>query len=159
MTETAEENFIGKSVPSGKDSVYYEANRQRLRDIHHSQCLFNRQLSMVPGVQFLFDDSGILHGTFICSKEQQGYDRMVHGGVIAAVIDASMAQCLMGHDVVGYTTNLAVKYRKPVMICTKTVLETSITAVSCDLLYSMKCEIFQNRNLVVSATSRFFKVK
>ncbi len=141
------------------DSAYYEGNLKRLREIHHSQCLFNRQPSIVPGLKFAFDDAGTLQGEFNGNEFQQGYDEMVHGGVVAAIIDASMAQCLMGHGVVGYTANLSVKYRKPVMIQTKTTLTTSITAVNCGLLYSMKCEIVQNRNLVVQATGRFFKVK
>jgi acyl-CoA thioesterase FadM len=70
-----------------------------------------------------------------------------------------MAQCVMGHGVVGYTADLSVRYRKPVMIRTKTALKTSITAVKCGLLYSMNCEITQGEKLVVSATGRFFKVK
>jgi acyl-coenzyme A thioesterase PaaI-like protein len=41
---------------------------------------------------------------------------MVHGGVLAAIIDSSMAQCLMGHEVVAYTAELSIKYRKPVLI-------------------------------------------
>ncbi len=147
------------SFKTSQGSAYYEGNLMRLREIHHSQCLFNRQRSIVPGLKFTFDDAGTLHGTFNCNGFQQGYDNMVHGGVIAAIIDASMAQCLMGHGVVGYTANLSIKYRKPVKIRTMAYLETSITAINCGLLHSMKCEIVQNRNLVVQATGRFFKVK
>jgi len=137
----------------------YEGNLKRFSDIHHSQCLFNRQPPIVPGLRFSFNDSGALLGEFTCNGFQQGYDEMVHGGVIAAIVDASMAQCLMGHGVVGYTVKLSVKYRKPVLIRTKTTLTTSITVVNCGLLYSMKCEIIQNRNLVVQAAGQFFKVK
>jgi len=140
-------------------SAYYERNLKQLKDIHHSQCLFNRQPSIVPELRFYFSDSGDLLGEFTCNGSLQGYDEMVHGGVIAAIIDASMAQCVMGHGVVGYTADLSVRYRKPVMIRTKTALKTSITAVKCGLLYSMNCEITQGEKLVVSATGRFFKVK
>ena len=71
--------------------------------------------SIVPGLRFRFADSGVLHGQFNCSDFQQA---MIHWvmGVIAAIIDASMAQCLMGHGIVGYTVDLTVKYRKPVII-------------------------------------------
>ena len=142
-----------------RDRFYYEENLKRLRDIHHSRCLFNRELSIVPGLRFSFDDSGALLGEFTCNGFQQGYDGIVHGGVIAAIIDASMAQCLMGHGVVGYTANLSVKYRKPVAIRTATMLQTSIVAVNCSVLYSMSCKITQNDVCVVKADGKFFKVK
>ena len=159
MAETATDKSDVEIASTAEGSAWYEENLKRLRDIHHSQCLFNRQPSIVPGLRFSFNDSGALLGEFTCNGFQQGYDEMVHGGVIAAIIDASMAQCLMGHDVVGYTADLSIKYRKPVMIRKKTTTTTSITAVNCGVLYSMKCEIIQNRNLVVQATGRFFKVK
>lgn len=159
MAETATDNPDVEIADTAQGRAYYEENLKRLRDIHHSQCLFNRQPSIVPGLQFCFSDSGALLWEFACNGFQQGYDEMVHGGIIAAIIDASMAQCLMGHGVVGYTTNLSIRYRKPVMIRTKIALTTSITAVNCGVLYSMKCEIIQTQKLVVQATGRLFKVK
>lgn len=149
--------LVVQEIANGR--AFYEENLKRLRVIHHSKCLFNRQSSIVPGLQFCFDNTGKLLGEFSCDRDNQGYDGMVHGGVIAAVIDSSMAQCLMGHGVVAYTANLSVKYRKPVRIDTKTTLTTSITTVNCGLLYSMNCEIIQNRNIVVQAKGSFFKVK
>ena len=121
--------------------------------------MFSREPPIIPGLHFEFDDKGNLHGAFICNGSQQGYDGMVHGGVIAAIIDAAMARCLMGHGVVGYTADLTVKYRKPVMIDTEATLKASVFTVNCGLLYSMDCEITQKRNIVVQAQGRFVKVK
>jgi len=143
-------------IPKDSGNSPLELNRRRLRDIYHSGCLFNCH---IPWLNFHFDDSGILHGVFTCNESGQGYDNMVHGGVIAAIIDASMAQCLMGHGIVGYTTDLSIKYRKPVLIDTKTELKTSIEEVNIGVLYSMKCEILQSRKLVAHATGRFYKTK
>jgi acyl-coenzyme A thioesterase PaaI-like protein len=139
--------------------VDYERNLNELKALHHSQCLFNHQHSIIPDLGFKFDDDGALYCEFACNESQQGYDGMTHGGVIAAIVDASMAQCLMGHGVVGYTTDLSIKYRKPVKVCKRTMLKTSIITVNVGLLYTLKCEIMQSHNLVVEATGRFFKVK
>lgn len=147
------------SVDRQHGAMKYEQTLAELKSRHHSECLFNRQPSIIPGLKFWFDDAGTFHGSFNCNAYQQGYDTMVHGGVIAAIIDASMAQCLMGHGVVGYTANLSVKYRKPVTIRTATKLQTSIVAVNCSVLYSMSCKITQNDVCVVKADGRFFKVK
>lgn len=139
-----------------KSSNWYEDNRRKLQAVHHSQCLFNREPAIVPDLHFEFDDSGVLRGEFKCNGYQQGYDQMVHGGVLAAIIDASMAQCLMGHGIVGYTADLAVRYRKPVRIRTTTQLETSIVSVKRSL-YLMKCCMTQGKSRVIQADGKFFK--
>jgi len=159
LAEIADDKLNSQVDPGVVKSAFYEENLEKLRGIHHSQCLFNRETSIIPGLRFWFADSGVLQGQFNCSEFQQGYDTMVHGGVIAAIIDSSMAQCLMGHGIVGYTIDLAVKYRKPVIISQLATLTTEITGVNCKVLYSMKCKIVQSHNLVVQATGRFYKVK
>lgn len=140
-------------------ALKYEQKLTELKAKHHSQCLFNRQQSIVPELKFWFDDTGTFHGSFNCNAYQQGYDMMVHGGVIAAIIDSSMAQCLMGHGVVAYTADLSVKYRKPVAIRTAARLQTSIVAINYRVLYSVSCRITQNDVCVVKADGKFFKVK
>ncbi len=144
---------------SVEGALKYEQTLACLKAKYHSQCLFNRKPSIVPDLRFWFDDAGTFHGSFNCNASQQGYDTMSHGGVIAAIIDASMAQCLMGHNIVGYTVNLSIKYRKPVLIDTMTKLETSIIAINYSVLYSMNCKIIQNGVCVVKADGKFYKVK
>lgn len=139
-------------------SEFFEAKLKKLRDIYHSECLFNRQTPVVPGLIFSFDDKGAMHGRFICNSFQQGYNEMVHGGVIAGLIDASMAQCLMGHGVICYTAELSIRYCKPVKIRIEAELKTFIAAVNVEKLYTMKCEIVQNHSVVVKATGKFIKV-
>jgi len=158
LEASSSDTIIGDSLNRLDDSTDYEQSLQKLKSLHHSQCLFNRN-PPVPDLRFRFNDEGVLHGDFTCAGYHQGYDNMVHGGVIAAIIDASMTQCLMGHGIVGYTTDLSIKYRKPVFIRRKANLETSVKEVKMGLLYSMRCEIVQDHNLVVQATGRFFKVK
>ncbi|MBN1603165.1 MAG: PaaI family thioesterase [Chitinispirillaceae bacterium] len=152
-------NRAGNSEDRQHGALKYEQKLAELKKQHHSQCLFNRQPSIVPGLKFWFDDTGTFNGRFNCNAYQQGYDTMVHGGIIAAIIDSSMAQCLMGHGIVGYTANLSVKYRKPVAIRTVTKLQTSIVAVNYRVLYSVSCRMTQNDVCVVKADGRFFKVK
>jgi acyl-CoA thioesterase FadM len=69
-----------------------------------------------------------------------------------------MAQCLMGHGIAAYTTDLSVKYRKPVLIDTPVTLTTKIECVKCNVLYSIKCEMVQKYNIVVQGTGRFYKI-
>jgi acyl-coenzyme A thioesterase PaaI-like protein len=146
--------------PTPRGGSGFERNLSRLKSLHHSQCLFNRRnQSIVRGLRFSFDDAGTLHGKFTCNRLHQGYDGMVHGGVIAAIIDSSMAQCLMGHGVAGYTADLSIKYRKPMLLHKPALLETRIMTVKVGRLFTMRCEIVQENRVTVEAEGRFFKVK
>ncbi len=140
------------------NATQFERNLSELRLRHHSRCIFNRQPFAIPYLHFSFDDLGIFQGNFTCNEHQQGYDGMVHGGIISAIIDASMAQCLMGHGVVGYTTDLSIRYRKPLLIHKTSSIRTSITCVNVGVLYTMNCEITQDNHVAVSATGKFYKV-
>jgi acyl-coenzyme A thioesterase PaaI-like protein len=139
-------------------SESYRKRLEHLKSIHHSQCIFNRRL-LVQSLNLKFRDNGTLFGDFTCTAQHQGYNNMVHGGIIAAIADASMAQCLMGHGIVGYTTELSIKYRKPVLIHRQTLLETLIETHHSSLLYNLQCTMKQNGHQVIIATGRFFKPK
>lgn len=149
------------SVEMEKKAAKREMFEKRLalrKRSHHAGCMFNRQPA-VSGLNFRFDDSGKLRGEFECGKERQGYDGMVHGGVVAAIIDASMAQCLMGHDIVAYTADLSVRYRRPVTIDTPIVIITSVLQSRSEYLYMLESEICQNAELAVKATGKFVRPK
>ncbi len=140
------------------DAREYENNLALLKDAHHPECLFNGNTgSLVPKLHFFFDDTGVLHGQFTCGPQQQGYSGMVHGGIIAAVSDASMAQCLMGHGIVAYTADLSVKYRQPVAVNVPLKLRTRIVETKVGILYTVQCEFFQKKQMSVSVEGRFFK--
>jgi hypothetical protein len=152
------ESYTRDNKESLFTAAYYEQNLHNFKNCYHSQCIFNIR-EPVPGLCFSFNNHGELLGTFTCTNIHQGYDGMVHGGILAAIIDASMTQCLMGHGVAGYTVDLSVKYCKPVMMNTRSELLTTIISSHFGLLYSIKSEITQNNNRLVQATARFFKSK
>ncbi len=150
----------GKNEPAGNSrSAEYGRRLFKLKEVYHSGCIFNLQPSIVPGLRVWFDNEGVLHGEFQCSANHQGFDQMVHGGVIAAIIDASMAQCLMGHDIVAYTTSLEIKYRKPVRINEVATVKTEITSIKKGLLHSVECKIEQKQLMAVTAEGNFYKIK
>jgi acyl-coenzyme A thioesterase PaaI-like protein len=134
----------------------YECTLKKLQDAHHAQCIF-RHNPPVDNLRFSFSEDGTLTGSFVCSTEHQSYNGIVHGGIIAAIIDASMAQCCMGHGIVAYTTNLSIRYRDPVRIGIPTSLETRIISEARGVLFSLKCRIMQEVHLHVEAKGRFFK--
>ena len=134
----------------------YDLTLKELKDAHHSECVFQRN-APVNNLHFCFSDDGTLMGKFLCSTEHQGYDGIVHGGIISAVIDASMAQCCMGHGFVAYTTDLSIHYRRPVRINAPCILQTRIVSTARSVLFSLECQITQHGQVHVEAEGRFFK--
>ena len=147
----------GGAVGTLKRRDGYERMLGELKKQHHEACVFNRQTSVIPDLPVWFDRAGVLHGTFTATELQQGYRGRMHGGVAAAIIDAAMAQCLMGHGICGYTVELSVKYRKPVLLHMPSRVRAWITGTSIGCLYEMKCEIHQGHTRVVGASGRFYR--
>lgn len=63
----------------------------------------------------------------------------------------------MGHDVIAYTADLYIRFRKSMKIYTRNFLKTRIVSNHRDTLFSLECQIIQNNHLAVEATGRFFK--
>ncbi|MBD3241013.1 MAG: hypothetical protein GF331_10545 [Chitinivibrionales bacterium] len=139
------------------DARQYRERRERLAADHHAQCMF-RHNPPVDDLCFAFRSDGVLLSEFVCDDRHQGYERMVHGGLIAAVVDASMAQCLMGHGIVAYTTDLSLRYRSPVEVNRQVVVETRITEVAMgSMLYHLTSHVRQGPRMRVQAKGRFYR--
>ena len=134
----------------------FHENLAELKNRYHSGCWFACN-SPVPDLSLQFGNDGRLRGKFSCDADRQGFDGVVHGGVVASIIDAVMVQCLMGHGIVAYTTNLSIRYRKPVTVCRTAEIETSIESERIKRLYYMKCTIIQDLECVATATGCFYR--
>ena len=132
----------------------YQGTLDRLKEQHHPECIFSRT-PPIPGLRFTFGNDGALSAEFTCAKTHQGYTDRVHGGLIAAVIDAAMTQCLMGHGITAYTADLSIKYRKPVFIGLPVQLKTEILEKR--LLYIVRSTIRQGAAVSVCATGKFYR--
>jgi acyl-coenzyme A thioesterase PaaI-like protein len=144
-------------IPYAPRSVWYEKNLEQLKQAFHSRCLFNNG-KPVENLRFVFSDDGDLHGTFRCDGRHEGYDGKVHGGILAAIIDASMTQCLMGHGIAGYTGELSIRYRGPVMLNSVTEMETRLVNDKFDKLYEIETAVLQENKTCVTAKAKFIKI-
>ncbi len=124
---------------------------------HHRNCLFKNILEEGNDLSFSFDEKGNLIGRFYCHERYQGYDNRIHGGIMATIIDESMVHCLMGHEVIGVTTELSIKYRMPVYINRYVDIITAISDTFLGgALYQLKTEVIQNKRKSITAVGKFF---
>ena len=152
-----EDNKVSGETKHIIQATDYSNRLQRHKNEHHSQCFFERS-PPVETLELEFNDNGTLSGGFVCNEQHQGYDHIVHGGVIAAIVDASMTQCCMGHDVVAFTADLCIRYKRPVYINKHAHIETSIIESRQNALHFLECRIQQDGELSVKATGKFYSL-
>ena len=67
-------------------------------------------------VQFCVVADGSVEATFPCRKDLEGYPHILHGGVIASLLDGAMTNCLFAHGITAVTAELTIRYHTPVAI-------------------------------------------
>ena len=107
------------------------------------------------GLRFTVTGDGAVEATFSCAARYQGYDDMLHGGVISTLLDAAMTHCLLAAGVVAVTTELVVKFRRPL----RPGIDARISAVikkNYNRLYLTAAQVTQENRVVAKADGKFF---
>ena len=77
----------------------------------HSQCLLCGDRN--PGslnLMFTAAAAGCVQARFTGRPDLQGYDGILHGGIIAALLDSAMTHCLFHRSIKAVTADLHVRY-------------------------------------------------
>jgi uncharacterized protein (TIGR00369 family) len=107
-------------------------------------------------LQFSLASDGGVEASFDCQKVFEGYDNHLHGGVIAALLDGAMTNCLFAHGHLAVTAELTVRYRQPVAIGRPATVRAWIRQSSHGL-HRMQAELQQENRLRVSAKATFLE--
>ena len=67
-------------------------------------------------LKFAASDDGGVQARFNCDKAFEGYTGMLHGGVIASLLDGAMTNCMFAHCTPATTAELNVRFRHPAVI-------------------------------------------
>ena len=99
---------------------------------------------------------GVVQAQFLCQKVFQGYPGQLHGGVVTALLDGAMTNCLFAHGIEAVSGELTVRFLRP-------VATDHIARVSAGLkkashrLYILEAELTQKNLTVAKATGKFVK--
>jgi len=122
----------------------------------HSQCVVcgdGRGLAL----NFSVDADGTVRATFECQSAYQGYDGLLHGGVIALLLDGAMTNCLFAHGVAALTAEMKVRYRHPVRIGQPVLILARIVQSSAPL-FLLESQLFQSGLQCARGTGKFMQV-
>ncbi len=93
----------------------------------HPAC-FVCSASNLAGLSLKFSSTpdGSVTATFCGRSELEGYPGLLHGGIIAALLDGAMTNCLFAHGQMALTAELNVRYRAAVLCCEDCVISAKL---------------------------------
>lgn len=105
-------------------------------------------------VEFSETSPGVWEASFRLKSAHQGHPGLVHGGVLATLMDGAMAVCMHRRGLHAVTAELAIRYHKPVEVGQVARLRAEV-AEQRGPLYFLKAELLIGQDVHVSATSKF----
>lgn len=123
----------------------------------HQFCLMCGQDNPLSfGLKFKKNDDGAVSTTFTGNRNLQGYTGVMHGGVLSALLDTAMAQCLLHQDIEAVTGELNVRYLEQVD-CDGTLDIKAWIDSSLPPLYHLKSQIRIGNKIVCKGKARFMQ--
>jgi uncharacterized protein (TIGR00369 family) len=121
----------------------------------HSHCLLcgNRNPWSL-GLCFGPADNGTVVATFRTHPELQGYDGILHGGVIASILDSAMTHCLFHQGIRAVTADLRVRFLEPVSCQCDLGIRAAVVSKTSPL-FRLKAEMRSGDRLVAWAEATF----
>lgn len=123
----------------------------------HAGCLFCGQQN--PGgfkLAFHAREDGSVHAVFACERSLQGYPETLHGGVVSALLDSAMTNCLFSKGIVAVTAELTVRFLSPVRPGHPAEVTAAVTRARGPLYY-LQAELTQGRTVTARAQATFVR--
>ncbi len=99
---------------------------------------------------------GCVEATFSCEQRYQGYAGYLHGGIISALLDSAMTNCLFAHGRAALTGSLNVRFLKPVAVNCDATVSARVSKAMPPLFY-MAAELLQNGRIMAKASATFME--
>jgi len=123
----------------------------------HERCLLcGRSDRLLPGLRFRPDGDGGVTAELCGDERLQGYAQILHGGVVAAVLDAAMTHCLFHRGVAALTGELRVRYVHPVPCDAGLTVRAAVTSERSPL-YRLRAELARDGVVLAWAEARFMR--
>ena len=87
----------------------------------------------------------------------QGYKGVLHGGIIATLLDGAMTHCLFQNGIRGVTCDLNIRFRKPIP-CGDEILIYSRLLSTRKSLYRLESGILMRQELMAEGQARFMTI-
>jgi len=128
---------------------------ERLRRRNHPECILcdgNNGLGLDVG--FTVTDDGAVTALVTCGASHQGYTGILHGGIMALLLDGAMTNCLFARGVTAMTAEMNIRYLRAAKVDKPMRLTARIVHTRLPL-YILQAEVFQEGEPVARASGKF----
>lgn len=103
------------------------------------------------GLRFYRQQDGSVAATVHCDEGWQGFPDLVHGGIIAVLLDEAMVHCLLARGARGVTARFEIKFRHPVRAGAEATVRARVVNES-PSFYEILAEVWQDGGTRAVAT-------
>ena len=130
---------------------------ERTKHLVHPFCVVcSRAGNCWFGLSFNLLDDGGVESTFECSGDFQGYEGLLHGGVISSLLDGAMTNCLFAHGLAAVTAEMTVRFRHPVRLETPLLVRAHVVRFQ-PPLFVVEAQLLQEDQVRVTGTGKFME--
>ena len=109
-------------------------------------------------LEFMTSKDDEISAIFTPKRMYQGYDGMLHGGIVCTLLDAAMTRLLMNNGIAAVTAELNVRFKKPVPIGEALIVRARIEKRR-ERFFQLSADITMSGSVAAVATGRFLKIK
>lgn len=105
-------------------------------------------------LNFYSDQTQQVFAHFKSSIHQQGYEGILHGGFLSALLDSSMCQALFNQDIEGVTGDMNTRFLNEVKVDSDILMMGKVIS-SRHPLHKVEAELYVDGVLMVKSNARF----
>ncbi|NLJ76309.1 MAG: PaaI family thioesterase [Peptococcaceae bacterium] len=112
------------------------------------------------GLKMVFEHDGeICRSRFTAGPEHQSWNDVVHGGLLATMMDEAMGKWLWEHGLVAMTAEMTVRYSAAVPVGAELTIESSLVSQKRRLLVMAASVTLPDGTVAARAKAKFLKVE
>jgi uncharacterized protein (TIGR00369 family) len=106
-----------------------------------------------------YQKEGKVVGEYMVQDRFQGYKNTLHGGILSALLDEVMIKSILAQDILTLTCEIKVRFKKPVKIGERLLLEGKSTENKGKILLAEGKITNEDGEIVATAEGKFFRAE
>jgi len=122
----------------------------------HQHCMVCGEKSLLGLKLSFYSNQDVVWSLVKGSVHQQGYQGILHGGFLSALLDATMCQAVFNQQVEAVTADMNIRFLHETPINSEMLIKAEVISHYASL-YKVTAQIYVENRVVVKADARFMK--
>ncbi len=105
------------------------------------------------------EGNGYVYGRVVPGDKFEGYNGIIHGGIISTLLDEVMVKALFSMDIVSVTMEITVKFRKSVSIEQELLIKGYPGEIKDKIAFARAEAILPDKTIAADAEGKFYILK